>query len=96
MTTETYHQDFFEFSSINEHHHELEMSEKRWAKCCHQLKKIQCLSHLSKLYLCNSVSSNQVRISFPQTPIRRIWLISLGKIIFNPTETVCEPDTNNI
>lgn len=38
MTTETYHQDFFEFSSINEHHHELEMSEKRRVKCCQQLK----------------------------------------------------------
>lgn len=38
MTTETYHQDFFEFSSIHEHHHELEMSEKRWVKCCQQLK----------------------------------------------------------
>lgn len=39
MTTEIYHQDFFDFSSINEHHHELKISEKRWVKVCDQLKE---------------------------------------------------------
>lgn len=56
MTIETHHQDLFYSSSTNEHHCELEMSGKREVKCWHQLKK--SLSHLTKIYLCNSITSN--------------------------------------